>query len=56
MPAPALHPTSDDPSAWIDPAPGASLEFRTTGQGREVALIPFNRIMDERYAIYWKVT
>ncbi|HEY9516396.1 MAG TPA: beta-L-arabinofuranosidase domain-containing protein [Gemmatimonadaceae bacterium] len=54
--APVLQAASVDPSTWIHPTPGAPLEFRTTGQSKDVTLIPFSRIMDERYALYWKVS
>lgn len=55
-PAPTLAAGSADPSSWIRPTQDAPLEFRTTGQAEDVTLVPFSRIMDERYAIYWKVT
>lgn len=45
----------NDPSSWIKPVQGKPLEFRTTGQERDVTLIPFNRVLDERYGIYWRV-
>ena len=32
------------------------LAFRTTGQERDVTLVPFHTLYDERYAVYWKVT
>ena len=54
VPAPAFTVTSDDPATWIKPA-GRPLEFRTEGQARNVEFVPFYRIFDERYAIYWKV-
>jgi hypothetical protein len=53
---PALQSASDDPASWIKPVSGKPLEFRTTGQSEDVTLVPFSRILDERYAIYWKVT
>jgi hypothetical protein len=55
VPAPAFTVSSDDPSQWIKPGPGP-LEFRTEGQARNIDFVPFYRIFDERYAIYWKVT
>ncbi len=57
-PAPALRARSDDPSTWIQRVSGVDqpLEFRTTGQERDVALVPFHTLFDERYAVYWKVT
>lgn len=52
--APAFKAAGDD-LGWIKPgaAPGT---FRTSGQERDVDLVPFNTLFDERYAIYWKVT
>ena len=35
---------------------GGALEFRTVGQPNELTLVPLNRIFDERYAVYWKVS
>jgi hypothetical protein len=55
VPAPAFAVASDDPAQWIKPT-GTSLEFRTQGQAQDVEFVPFYRIFDERYAIYWKVT
>lgn len=54
VPVPAFTATSDDPAAWIKPT-GVSLTFKTTGQTRDVEFVPFHRIFDERYSIYWKV-
>ena len=39
---------------WIKPG-SAPREFRTTGQPQDVTLVPFYRLFDERYAVYWKV-
>ena len=54
VPAPAFTVSSDDPAQWIKPT-GKPLEFRTQGQSQDVEFVPFHRIFDERYAIYWKV-
>jgi DUF1680 family protein len=56
-PAPGLRARSDDPSTWIQRVSGVDqpLEFRTTGQDRDVTLVPFHTLYDERYAVYWKV-
>jgi uncharacterized protein len=43
------------PSAWIK-RNGSALEFETVGQSRDVTLVPFHRVFDERYAIYWKIS
>ncbi len=40
---------------WIKPA-AAPLEFRTAGQAQDVDLVPFYRLFDERYAVYWKLS
>lgn len=46
---------SDDVNSWVKSVPGKPLEFKIVGQEREIALVPFNGLFDERYAVYWKV-
>lgn len=53
---PPIVATSADPATWLKPVAGRPLEFRTTGQAIDRTLIPLNRVFDERYAVYWKVT
>jgi hypothetical protein len=53
--APTFRAASDDPSSWIAAVPGRPLEFRTSGQERDLDLVPFYRIIDERYGVYWRV-
>ncbi|HLF84703.1 MAG TPA: beta-L-arabinofuranosidase domain-containing protein [Blastocatellia bacterium] len=53
--APEFKTKSQDPRDWIEPVPGRSLEFRTVGQAQNVALVPFYKLLDERYGVYWKV-
>ncbi len=53
--APALAAPGDDLAAWIKPT-GNALEFRTSGQSRDVTLVPFHSLFDERYAVYWRVS
>jgi DUF1680 family protein len=55
IPPPSLKAPSDDLASWIKPVAGKSLEFRTTGQEQDVTLVPFNRVLDERYGIYWRL-
>jgi len=55
VPAPAFRAAGGDPSAWVKPT-GNPLEFRTVGQERDVTLVPFHSLFDERYAIYWRVS
>jgi DUF1680 family protein len=52
--APIIHADAGDPASWLKAVPGRPLEFRSHGQGTELSLIPLNRILDERYAVYWK--
>ena len=54
--APTIRAASADPATWLKPAGGRALEFRTVGQPNELTLAPLNRILDERYAVYWKVS
>jgi DUF1680 family protein len=55
VPAPAFRATSDELAAWVKPT-GTPLEFHTAGQERDVTLVPFHSLFDERYAIYWRVS
>ncbi len=48
--APTLTAAPGGPGGWIK-QDGRTLVFHTGG----VELIPFNRLIDERYAIYWRV-
>jgi uncharacterized protein len=50
--APQLKATSANLADWIQSRPGSPLEFQTHGQ----VLVPFYKLFDERYAVYWKVT
>ncbi len=43
-----------DLSSWIKPA-DKPLNFRTTGQKKDVTLAPLNSIFDKRYSVYWRV-
>jgi uncharacterized protein len=52
---PDIKNKSQDPFAWVEPAPDAPLTFRTAGQSASTNLIPLYRIAGERYVVYWKV-
>jgi len=43
------------PASWIEPDPDHPLTFRATGQSQSFPLVPLNQILNERYAVYWKV-
>jgi uncharacterized protein len=43
-------------AAWLEPAGGESLTFRTVGSTNPMTLVPLHRIFGERYGVYWKVS
>ncbi|HEY7893737.1 MAG TPA: beta-L-arabinofuranosidase domain-containing protein [Gemmatimonadaceae bacterium] len=55
--APSFAAARGELSTWITrrSGAGAPLEFRTVGQATDVTLVPLNTVIDERYAVYWKV-
>ena len=40
----------------MDQAAGKPLTFRTTGQKRDVDLVPLNSLFDRRYSVYWRIS
>ena len=52
---PAFTAAGPDPASWIKPA-DKPLTFRTTGQKRDVTLVPLNSLFARRYSVYWKVS
>jgi uncharacterized protein len=52
---PALRAGSADPASWIKPGDDPQT-FRTTGQQKDVTLVPINKIFDKRYNVYWQVS
>lgn len=55
MTVPQFRASGTELDSWIKPVSGESLTFRTAGQQTDVTLVPFNRVPEERYAIYWTV-
>ena len=53
--APELRTRGSELSASIQRGSDRELEFRTVGQARQVTLVPFHTIFDERYAVYWRL-
>jgi len=45
-----------DLDAWIKPVEGEPLTFTTVGQPMDLRLIPLNRVVHERYGVYWVIT
>ena len=56
--APVIVTTERDPSLWIKPVQGRPLTFRTVGVGRpnDVTLVPYHRLWNQKYNIYWRLT
>lgn len=52
---PDIVANSDKPTAWIEPDATRSLTFHAVGQSQALTLIPLNRVIHERYSVYWKV-
>jgi len=40
---------------WLEAVKGEPLTFQTVGQKSATKLVPMNRILGERYGVYWKV-
>jgi DUF1680 family protein len=52
---PTFQAAGDDPAAWIRPG-DKPLTFHTTGQKKDVTLVPIYTLFDKRYSVYWKVS
>lgn len=52
---PTFRAANADPNSWIRPG-DKPLSFRTTGQAKDVTLVPLNALFDRRYAVYWQVS
>jgi DUF1680 family protein len=55
VPAPDLESGGKPPARWIRPGNGP-LHFTAPARERRVDLLPLNRIVRQRYAVYWRVT
>jgi uncharacterized protein len=51
---PTFRAAGVDPSSWIKPTDKPQV-FRTTGQKKDVTLLPLNSLFDRRYSVYWEV-
>ena len=52
---PDIFADSHKPSSWIEPDANQSLIFHAVGQSQPLTLVPLYRVIDERYAVYWKI-
>ncbi len=58
QPIPSVEPLiveSDDVADWIKPVPGKPLTFRTAGQSKQINLVPYHELLNQRYVVYWRV-
>jgi hypothetical protein len=55
MQVPQLRASKTGPDSWLKRADGEAVEFRTSGQPRDITFVPFHRLNGERYSIYWTV-
>lgn len=46
---------SGNPTAWVEPDPKQPLTFRAVGQSQPLTMVPLYKVIDQRYAVYWKV-
>ena len=46
---------SDDVEDWIKPVAGKPLTFQTAGESEAVTLVPYHKLFDQRYVVYWRV-
>ena len=54
VPVPELRIPPGSLTEWIKPMAGRALAFQTTGQERDVTMIPLNQLFGQRYAVYWR--
>jgi uncharacterized protein len=54
-PVPAINSNSKEPLGWVEPVANPPASFRATAGSRQISLIPFYRLLGERYVVYWKV-
>jgi DUF1680 family protein len=43
------------PTAWVEPDPKQALTFHALGQSQPLTMVPLYQVIQERYAVYWKV-
>jgi len=57
QPVPVLLTKGRKPSVWLQAVPNQSCVFRTmeVGRPRDALLMPFFRIHDRRYTVYWDI-
>lgn len=54
--APVVHAKAIESIDWLEPVSTSDLTFRTVDQRTKTQLMPWYRINDERYLVYWNVS
>jgi len=52
---PPLVVDSDNVTDWLKRVPGPDVAFRTVGLDEPIRLVPYHRLFDQRYVVYWRV-
>jgi uncharacterized protein len=55
MPVPALKAEGSGPDSWLKRTDD-DIQFQTNGQATDITFVPFNRLREGRYSIYWTVS
>ena len=55
IPVPAINSRSKDPTGWVESIPKQPSSFRVLAGEQRINLVPFYKVLGERYAVYWKV-
>jgi len=56
-PIPEFFGDSENFDAWIKPVQCRALTFKThkAGNPKDVTLVPYHKLFDQRYTIYWRL-
>ena len=52
---PEIVADTNKPTAWVEPDSRQPLTFTASGQSNPLTLVPLYQIINDRYAVYWKV-
>jgi hypothetical protein len=54
-PVPNIKSNSKDPLVWVESIPSRPASFQVSAGSRQISLIPFYKLLGEKYVVYWKV-
>lgn len=52
---PEIASDANKPTAWVEVDSSQPLTFRSVGQTQSITMVPLYQIINNRYAVYWKV-